>query len=79
MWMLIFMISTISDRSPSEAHLEIQVGHTGPMNIPMTPAPTPERPQPEPEIQDPDPGQPEIPDPDRSAETDSPELGPEQD
>ena len=33
-------------------------------------------PLPEPEIADPDPEQPEVPDPDRSAETDAPEAPP---
>jgi hypothetical protein len=47
------------------------------MNIPMTPTPEPPR-QPDPEIKEPDPGMPEVPDPDRSAETDAPETRPEQ-
>jgi hypothetical protein len=55
------------------------VVHTGGVNIPMTPPPltTPE-PDPEPEVTEPDPEQPEIPDPDRSAETDAPETHPDQ-
>jgi hypothetical protein len=48
------------------------------MNIPMDPplSPTIPDPAPEPEITDPDPDEPEVPDPDRSA--DPSETGPEQ-
>ena len=49
------------------------------MNIPMTPPPMrPREPDPEPEIREPDPEMPEVPDPDRSAETDAPETRPNQ-
>jgi hypothetical protein len=49
------------------------------MNIPMTPPPMPEQsPDPEPEIKEPDLSTPEVPNPDRSAETDAPETRPEQ-
>jgi hypothetical protein len=49
-----------------------------PMNIPMTPPMPPREPDPEPEIREPDPEIPEVPDPDRSAETDAPETRPDQ-
>ena len=52
--------------------------HTHGMNIPMTPPPLPTpEPDPEPEIREADPQQPEIEDPDRSAETDAPETHPD--